>query len=135
MAVCANCKHEVSRYQLRGQPAAPWCHRCARDPVWHKRNVFPFTTTHISGEPITVNSLAHARRLEREHGISFAAFNYDEKHVRQGEDIQNDLRKARPPRPKLEEVVRNPERFNKLPFGGHLDNDRREPGVHWPERH
>jgi hypothetical protein len=43
----------------------------------NRRPVFPFVTPHISGKPIEVQSLSHARRLERQYGVVLSAFSQD----------------------------------------------------------
>ena len=44
-----------------------------------KLTTFPFKTANIGGQPgeITVNSLAHLRRLESQNGVQSVAYNYD----------------------------------------------------------
>lgn len=32
-------------------------------------SAFPYTTTHITGKPVEVQSLAHLRQLEKRHGV------------------------------------------------------------------
>ena len=33
-----------------------------------------FTTVHVTGEPMTISSLAQLRAVERQHGVNFPAF-------------------------------------------------------------
>lgn len=44
------------------------------------KNLWDFTTTHLTGQPIHVKSLNHLRQLEREHGVSSHAANYMERN-------------------------------------------------------
>lgn len=38
---------------------------------------FPFTTTNLDGKPFTVNNITELRRIERDYGVVFSAFNRD----------------------------------------------------------
>ena len=82
---CVDCKKRTGgalRFTSRG-----WVHhKC--EPVQgtrdHARNLYGFSTTHISPDPnlgpVTVQSLAHLRRLEKEHGVVSVTANFDEKN-------------------------------------------------------
>lgn len=36
--------------------------------------VFPFTTTHVDGKPMTIESLHQLRKVENDYGVVFSAF-------------------------------------------------------------
>lgn len=132
MALCTNCKKDISRYTVSAGKV--WCSFCRRDPTRARlKSPFPYTTVHVDSTPITVTSLAHARRIEKEHGISFAALNYDEKKVRCAEEMAAEARKSTPPRPTIRDVMENPQRFDHG-FGGHTGDSERDRGVVWPQR-
>ena len=38
--------------------------------------VFPFTTTHVDGRPMTIGSLNELRKVERDYGVVFSAFSH-----------------------------------------------------------
>lgn len=70
------------------------CPRCKRQmtPEYHgvrHQNIFPFTSTHIDGQgtPITIESLHHMRKVEKQYGVVLT-------HT--GEDSPKDLPKHRP---------------------------------------
>lgn len=44
------------------------------------KNLWDFTTTHMTGQPIHVRSLAHLRQLEKQHGVSNFAANHDQRN-------------------------------------------------------
>ena len=80
MALCSFCGETVYRYRVipvEGKDSKISCFSCNGIPVRNKKlSTFPFTTTHlVAGQEITVNSLAHLRRLEKEHGVSSHAYN------------------------------------------------------------
>lgn len=39
--------------------------------------VFPFTTTNIDGKPMTIESITQLRKVEKDFGVVFSAFNRD----------------------------------------------------------
>lgn len=73
---------------------------------------FPFSTQNVNGEPITVNSLRHLRKLEREHGVQFHAYNVDEKNF--GDPPRHD--------PALQDIRRH----YKPIYGDRLEDLRRQ---------
>ena len=82
--ICGGCGEKVTRARYI-QQADKWVGKCC-DPGSHadKRipgSMFPFTTTNLGkdpSKPITVKSLSHLRRLERENGVQSVAFNMNE---------------------------------------------------------
>ena len=44
-----------------------------------KTAIFPFTSTHVSGDgkPVVVHDMGHLRQLERHHGVNFSVFSQD----------------------------------------------------------
>lgn len=56
---------------------------CKGNPADHgfmgfsKSNVFPFEARHVApdGKPMTIDSMHHLRRVERDLGVVFSAFN------------------------------------------------------------
>lgn len=82
---CANCKRRTGgALRLTGKG---WVHhRC--EPIQgtrdHAKNLYQFSSTHISENPnagpVQVNSLAHLRKLEKEHGVYSVVANLDEKN-------------------------------------------------------
>lgn len=40
-------------------------------------NVFPFTVPHVNGKPMTIESLSHLRKVEKDYGVVFSAFSKD----------------------------------------------------------
>jgi hypothetical protein len=47
--------------------------------VFRKTNVFPYVLTHLDGKgtPIEIQSLAHLRQLEKQHGVVVHGFSND----------------------------------------------------------
>lgn len=45
-----------------------------------KSTVFPFMAPHVApdGKPMVIESITHLRRVEREYGVAFSAFNNNE---------------------------------------------------------
>jgi len=99
---CVDCKQRTGgalRFTSRG-----WVHhRC--EPVGGTRdvakNLWDFESTHISSDPnsgpVKVQSLAHLRRLEKEHGVVSVLANYDRSDipVRGGKEQFRDRRDSR----------------------------------------
>jgi len=75
---CAKCGNSVERYlALRGDPN-PKCEMpdCGGETerVWAGRqrgatSIFPYVTTHLTGQPIEIKSASHLRSLEKQHGV------------------------------------------------------------------
>ena len=72
----------------QGEITLPSCQTCGADltmlhlssgRIYGKSAVFPYTTTHVSGDgrPVTVESLGHLRQLERRYGVCFSGFSQD----------------------------------------------------------
>ena len=40
-----------------------------------KSGIFPFTVNHVNGSPMEITDLGHLRRVERDYGVCFSAFN------------------------------------------------------------
>lgn len=84
---CVVCGATVGRFRLT-DGKKKCIARCApsdklRDGA---KSTFPFTTTNLGHgpEPITVNSLHHLRRLEREHGVQSEAYNNNSSNFDRG---------------------------------------------------
>lgn len=107
MAVCKQCGEETRRYRVVPGVGDFCLKNCApSDEKRMKLTTFPFTTTNLGGHPgesVTVNSLAHLRRLEAKNGVSSVAYNQNERNwdppqyddSRRQEKLINDLREAR----------------------------------------
>lgn len=75
-------EHRGGRYRLVG---GKWyCSDCAE---WAggvimngAKNLWDFTTTHMTGQPVHIRSLAHLRQLEKQHGVSNFAANNDQRN-------------------------------------------------------
>lgn len=56
------------------------CLKCGRKAVWHpstgygKKPFKSFTTTHVTGQPIEIDSITKLRRVEKEYGVNFPAY-------------------------------------------------------------
>jgi len=79
MTKCAECSETGGRFVLRGDR---WVHvKCSAAPKIRNRagSMFPYESMHLSSDPnlgpVKIESLPHLRRLEKEHGVSSAAFN------------------------------------------------------------
>ena len=59
-----------------------------------KNGIFPYTTTHITGDgkPVTVESLGHLRRLEKNYGVNVSGFSQNPGNP----DSPRDLPEGRP---------------------------------------
>jgi hypothetical protein len=44
-------------------------------------STFPFTTKHINGTEVTVESMRHLRKLENSYGVSSEVYNQDPSNV------------------------------------------------------
>ena len=78
MAECSMCHREVFNYKVRSGKNV--CRDCQGSGIHHRKvSTFPFTTTHMSpdGSSVTVNSIAHLRRLESQYGVQSHAYNSD----------------------------------------------------------
>jgi hypothetical protein len=81
MAVCSVCQKDTYRYRVSPEDGSI---RCLKTCVTASRqgrrlSTFPFTTSNMFDQPgeITVNSLAHLRKLERAAGVQSVAYNFD----------------------------------------------------------
>jgi len=80
--ICTECDKTQERFYWNTEPA-PTC-SCGgsldmlplSNVIRGKSSVFPFTSSHISGDgtPITVESIGHLRQLERKFGVVLSAF-------------------------------------------------------------
>lgn len=43
----------------------------------YKTAIFPFTLNHVDGKPMTITDMGHLRRVEKQYGVAFSAFNKD----------------------------------------------------------
>lgn len=81
---CINCKETGGKF--RWTPKGYAHHKCSPKPGTrdHAKDLYGFTSSHISSDPnlgpVTVQSLAHLRRLEKEHGVASVMSNQDEKN-------------------------------------------------------
>lgn len=83
---CANenCpKHTVKsggEFIYSMEKRAFYCKDCFHTPAIMNpgKNLWEFTTTHFTGEPVHVKSLAHLRQLEKQYGVSNHAANHME---------------------------------------------------------
>lgn len=64
----------------------PWCPH-GSSTMKSGGGLFPYTTCHISGTPIQVESLHHVRQLEKRYGVVLPAFSKD--NVRDVDPIKN----------------------------------------------
>lgn len=84
--MCANevcVKHTEQRGGKFRFVGGKWyCDECAASRIVFSdgKNLYEFTTTHLTGEPIHVRGKAHLRDLERKHGVSHHQLNYAEKN-------------------------------------------------------
>lgn len=81
---CPACQHEFDDFctvSVRDREVR--CEKCdtPTERVWRpggarKTGIFPYVTTHLTGDgkPIEIESLAHLRRLERQYGVKATAF-------------------------------------------------------------
>lgn len=59
--------------------SGPYCEDCAKIQ-WSGspcKNLWEMTTSHITGSPVKINSLAQLRQLEKTYGVSSHAANMD----------------------------------------------------------
>lgn len=73
---CGACAHSFERYHQRFSDPNAACEKCggATERVWQDiqrgaTQIFPYTTTHLTGEPIEIRSAKHLRQLEKQHGV------------------------------------------------------------------
>jgi len=88
---CGICEAVQERFYevVAGVPSCPECEYCgshhmvmrtlSAGHVRGKTAIFPYTTTHITGDgtPVTVGSLSQLRRLERQYGVNVSGFSQD----------------------------------------------------------
>lgn len=75
MAQCDMCKGTTFKYKVRAGKNV--CPSCQGGGLRRVVSTFPFTTTHMSpdGQPITVNSITHLRKLESQYGVQSFSYN------------------------------------------------------------
>lgn len=73
---CDKCQQTGGRMRLVGEK---WIHvTCIEGAAENRdtaKSTFPFETTHLNGEKVTVQSLHHLRKLEAQHGVHSGAYN------------------------------------------------------------
>jgi len=83
---CTRCGYEAEHYVPHSTSDAPGCAACGEPMVklpprtrLLSSSVFPFTTTHIDplGREMTITSMDHLRRVERQYGVVLSAFSND----------------------------------------------------------
>lgn len=84
--VCAICNTTVGRFRHVGGGKYVHVPKCSggdkvRDAA---KSTFPFTTTNLNGDSVTVQSMRHLRKLENEHGVQSAAYNMDSANLDRG---------------------------------------------------
>lgn len=79
---CQTCG-EVEQHVVCSMYAIPAC-KCGGERAiatftrtYSPSGVFPFTVNHVTGKPMTIESMAHLRKVERDYGVAFSAFNKD----------------------------------------------------------
>jgi hypothetical protein len=85
---CANesCpKHRVysgGKFTVRLSDGKTFCSDCFQWAGTGQtcKDLWNFVTPHFTGYPVHVKGLSHLRRLEREHGCSNHAANYDQRN-------------------------------------------------------
>jgi predicted nucleic acid-binding Zn ribbon protein len=99
---CTACNHEEERLvPMTGPP--PACQQCGaptektanlRSGLYQKTGIFPYETTHITGDgkPVMVESLGHLRSLERKYGVCVTGFSNHDTNL----DTPRDLPVGRP---------------------------------------
>jgi hypothetical protein len=101
-----NCKAceirgEEHYYQVRDGVESPVKCKCGGimekgelSTSYAKTAIFPYTTTHISGDgkPVTVESIGHLRSLEKRYGVSVSGFSQNPNNP----DSPRDLPEQRP---------------------------------------
>lgn len=83
---CVDCGDTAGRFRSIGD--GKWIHvKCTKKAnVYHRKPVFPYSTTNIGDPndgPIVVENMRHLRQLERSHGVQSEVFNMDQSY--QGE--------------------------------------------------
>jgi hypothetical protein len=77
MVVCPACNkiQDWLLYEHR-ELVCTGCRKPFKASIAERSPVFPFTTTHISGDgsPMVIENLAHLRRVERDFGVVLPAF-------------------------------------------------------------
>lgn len=70
VVICDRCGRELEIGDF------PFCRRGPEDhgPVYAKTSAFPFDTPHISGKNMTIESMGHLRKVERDYGVVLTAF-------------------------------------------------------------
>lgn len=106
---CANpqCpKHTTysgGEFVYSNEKRAFFCKDCFYTPAIMNpgKNLWEFTTTHFTGQPIHVKSLNHLRELEKQYGVSNHAANHMERQWNCPPPVRE-----RPMHPKLAELLR-----------------------------
>ena len=80
---CQSCS-DVEMHVICSMFNIPACPKCGGDraiatvaKTYSPSGVFPFEVNHVTGKPMTIESLAHLRKVERDYGVAFSAFNKD----------------------------------------------------------
>lgn len=79
---CYDCQDSTAKLwqSVAAQRVAPACAKCSTpmERDWHAEHaptgfsvgsVFPYTTTHITGQPIEIKSESHLKSLCKQHGV------------------------------------------------------------------
>ena len=102
---CLVCDHETEMYYSvqDGKEIVSPCHKCGqavkktpnlRSGRYEKNGIFPYTTSHITGDgrAVTVESLGHLRTLEKRFGVNVSGFSQNPGNP----DSPRDLPEGRP---------------------------------------
>lgn len=79
---CDRCEISVDRFMTVSQmeSAVAYCPVCAEEMEWdpspgYKKTPFKqFTTNHVTGKPMLVDSMRTLRKIEKEHNVNFPAY-------------------------------------------------------------
>lgn len=94
---CTGC-HEYSTNVECSMFNIPVCPDCGAERALapsgsiRKSSIFPFVVNHVNGSPMEITDLGHLRRVEKDYGVVFSAFN--KSNIRDLDPIQ-DLPKFR----------------------------------------
>lgn len=82
-SICAVCGESGGMFRYRpgkdDYVHTPGCDKSFVGTRDTARSTFPFTTSNMSsdGQPVTVQSMRHLRKLENAHGVGSVAYNMD----------------------------------------------------------
>jgi len=77
---CTGCNEHFANVEC-SMYAIPVCPTCGAERAlapagaFRKSLIFPFTVPHVDGKPMEITDLGHLRRVERDYGVVFSAFN------------------------------------------------------------